>query len=68
MLVLFCACLVCFVLSAPVALAAAEASSVLPGALLGVAMTAGVFFAVYGRRVRQRLRALRAGMRRAPRA
>ena len=53
MLVLFCACLVCFVLSAPVALAAAEAS-VIPGALLGVAMTAGVFFAVYGRRVRQR--------------
>lgn len=67
MLVLFCACLVCFVLSAPVALAAAEVS-VLPGALLGVAMTVGVFFAVYGRRVRQRLRALRVGMRRAPRA
>lgn len=67
MLVLFCACLVCFLLSAPVALAAAEVS-VLPGALLGVAMTAGVFFAVYGRRVRQRLRALRAGTCHAPRA
>ena len=67
MLVLFCACLVCFLLSAAVALAAAEAA-VLPGALLGVAMTAGVFFAVYGRRVRQRLRALRADTHRAPRA
>lgn len=67
MLVLFCAGLVCCVLFAPVALAAAEAA-VLPGALLGVAMTAGVFFAVYGRRARQRLRALRAGTRRAPRA
>ena len=67
MLVLFCAGLVCFLLSAPVALAAAEASA-LPGALLGVAMTAGVFFAVYGRRVRQRLRALRAGTHRAPHA
>ena len=45
MLVLFCACLVCFVLSAPVALAAAEAS-VLPSALLGVVMAAGVHDAV----------------------
>ena len=35
MLVLFCACLVCFVLSPLVALAAAEAS-VIPGALLAL--------------------------------